>query len=115
MRASLSRLAGTVAGVLAGIPFPALLRPVLRDISAWLRRRHRLLPIALAVVVAYLGAEATLWLARQPLIYGWRLFGWLAGHRPARLAYYHALAHLAAFLVAAKLVFELRPVEGRLR
>ena len=94
------------------IPFPEFLRKFLRSVTKRAGRIHLLAPIAVALVFAYVAAEITLWLARQPLFYLWQVFGWVAARDASRLIYYNIFAHIVAFVVGWKVVAEMRPIGG---
>ena len=110
MKTTLYAIGAAIAGWLERIPFPELLRQSLRYLTRRVAQIHPLAPLAMALVLGYIAAKITLWAARQPLFYLWPFFGWISGHDVSRLSVYNWLAHILAFLLAAKVVFEIRPL-----
>ena len=97
---------------MGGAGFLEFLRKVLRHVTDRAARIHPLAPLLVALVFSYVAAELTLWIFRQPLLYFWRFFGWISGHDASRLSSYNTLAHILAFIVAFKVVYEMRPLGG---
>lgn len=110
MKTTLYAIGAAIADWLGRIPFPEFLRHSLRHLTKRASQIHPLAPLAMALVLGYIVARITLWAARQPLFYLWPLFGWISGHDVSRLSVYNWLAHILALVLAAKVVFEIRPI-----
>jgi hypothetical protein len=83
---------------------------LLRSITLRAARIHGALPLGVALALAFLSAELTLWVAGRFLLYFWRFFGWISGNDSQRLSAYNVLAHLVAFIVAYLIVTAMRPM-----
>jgi hypothetical protein len=111
MQSTVAILGRSIASLIARVPFPTFLGRALQYIATRTRQAHRYAPLVVALIASYAAAELTLWAARQPLYFLWPVFGWLSGNDVDRLSLYNVAAHILAFIVAAKVVFEMSPLD----
>lgn len=96
------------------IPFPNPLKRILLDVRDRALQVHAFAPLIVALLIGYLAAELVLWIVKQPLYFLWPVFGWLSGNNISVLSPYNVLAHILAFIVALKIVYEMQPLEVKL-
>lgn len=104
----IGRLGYVLAGTLKMLSLPTSIIQLLKYFDFKASQIDPLVSLGFNLILGYLAAQLILWIFKLPLSTIWPVFGFLSGNNPNILSWYNILAHIFAFVIAFKIIFDVR-------